>query len=159
MNVIAARLAKQSPATDGNVTVQVYREQLARPRPLSNDLVLVVAGFFLILGMLLLMLAAMNVANVLLARATVRQREMGLRAALGAGTGPVPFVRCSPKPSCLGVCGRNPGSDPGANGLTPAMSPRSLPPVSGVPVRLDFGFDWRVFAYSCRGRAFRRSCW
>ena len=33
MNVIADRLAKQYPATDKNVTVRVYREQLARPQP------------------------------------------------------------------------------------------------------------------------------
>ena len=87
VDVIAARLAKQYPATNSNVTVRVYRERLARPAPLANNIVEVIAGFFLILGALLLLLACLNVVNVLLARATVRQREMGLRAALGAGRG------------------------------------------------------------------------
>ena len=77
INVIAARLAQQYPATDKNVTVQIYREQLARPRPLGSNLIPIIAGFFLFLAALLLLLACMNVANIVLARATVRQREMG----------------------------------------------------------------------------------
>src|SRR5581483_3909837 len=83
--VIAARLAKQYPATDKDITIAVHPERFARPQPLPNDIVVVMAGFFLLLAGLLLLLACMNVANVLLARAAVRRREMGLRAALGAG--------------------------------------------------------------------------
>ena len=144
VNVIASRLAKQYPSTDGNITVRVYRERLARPAPLGNNMVALIASFFLILGALLLMLACMNVANVLLARATVRQREMGLRAALGAGRARL-IRQMLTETILLGILGgvlgvilgewANPGN------IFKAAE-------SSLPIRLDFGFDWHVFAYS-----------
>jgi predicted permease len=144
VNVIAARLAKQYPATDASVTVHVYREQLARPQPLTNNIVAVIASFFLILGGLLLLLACMNVANVLLARATVRRREMGLRAALGAGRGRL-IRQMLTETILLGILG-------GLLGVILGQwaSPGDLAKLvqSSLPIRLDVGFDWHVFAYS-----------
>ena len=144
LDVIAARLAKQYPSTDGNVTVRIYRERLARPAPLANNVVAVIAGFFLLLGALLLLLACMNVANILLARATVRQREMGLRAALGAG--PVRLIRQMLTETILlgllgGVLGVILGEWASPGDLSKLVS-------TSLPVRLDLSFDWRVFAYS-----------
>jgi predicted permease len=144
INVIAARLAKQYPATDADVTVHVYREQLSRPAPIGNNLVALIASFFLILGALLLLLACMNVANVLLARATVRQREMGLRAALGAGRGRL-IRQMLTETILLGLMG-------GVLGviLGEWASPRDAFGLasSSLPVRIDYSFDWHVFAYS-----------
>lgn len=143
-DVIAARLAKQYPATNANTTVRVYREQLARPAPLANNIVAVIAGFFLLLGIMLLLLACMNVANILLARATVRQREMGLRAALGAGRGRL--IRQMLTEAILlgllgGILGVIPGSWANPGDLSKLAS-------TSLPIRLDIGFDWHVFAYS-----------
>jgi len=144
VNVIASRLGKQYPSTDGNIMVRVYRERLARPAPLGNNLVVVIAGFFLILGALLLLLACMNVANVLLARATVRQREMGLRAALGAGRGRL-IRQMLTETILLGILG-------GVLGviLGEWASPRDAFGLAStrIPVRIDYSFDWHVFAYS-----------
>ena len=144
INVIAARLAKQYPSTDGNVTVTVYREQLARPVPLGSNIVPVVAAFLLCLAGLLLLLACMNVANVLLARATVRQREMGLRAALGAGR--VRLIRqMLTETILLGLLGGMLGV---ILGLWANPGDVSKFASTTLPIRVDFGFDWHVFAYS-----------
>jgi putative ABC transport system permease protein len=144
VNVIASRLAKQYPSTDGNITVRVYRERLARPAPIANSPVAVIASFFLILGALLLLLACMNVANVLLARATVRQREMGLRAALGAGRGRL-IRQMLTETILLGL----PGGVLGVI-LGKWASPRDAFGLAStsLPVRIDYSFDWHVFAYS-----------
>jgi predicted permease len=144
LNVIAERLAKQYPATDKNVTVRVYREQLARPQPLGNNIVAVIAGFFLVLAALVLILACMNVANVLLARATVRQREMGLRAALGASRARL-MRQMLTETVLLGLLG-------GVGGVIVAnwFIPRDVSKLvsSTLPIRLNFSFDWHVFAYA-----------
>jgi putative ABC transport system permease protein len=144
VDVIASRLAKQYPSSDSGLTVRVYREQLARPQPLGNNLVVVIASFFLILALLLLLLACMNVANILLARATVRQREMGLRAALGAGRGRL-ISQMLTESIMLGLLGGLLGLILG-EWVRPADILKAAQ--SSLPVRLDFSLDWHVFAYS-----------
>jgi predicted permease len=144
-NVIAQRLAKQYPATDKNVTVRVYREQLARSQPLGNNVIVAMAGFFLVLAALVLVLACMNVANVLLARATVRQREMGMRAALGASRARL-IRQMLTESVLLGLLGGIGGILVG-NWLNPGDLARLLMS-SSLPLHLDVSFDWHVFAYA-----------
>jgi predicted permease len=150
VDVIAARLAKQYPATDGKVTVRVHREQLARPFPVGNSVVPMIAGFFLILAALVLGLACMNVTNVLLTRAIVRQREMGLRAALGAGRGRL-IRQTFTETMLLGLAG----------GLLGMLASAWLIPADAsqfgnsiINVHLELGFDWHVFAYSLAATLF-----
>jgi putative ABC transport system permease protein len=144
MNVVAERLAEEYPATDRGVTVRVIPERLARPQPFANNIVPFVAGIFLVLAALVLLLACINVANILLVRATMRQREMAIRAALGAGRGRL-IRQMLTESITLALIGGAGGLVVGvwASGAIP-----SLLPASRFPVRLDFSFDWRVFAYA-----------
>jgi predicted permease len=144
LNVVTARLAEQYPATDKGITIRVVPERLARPQPFPNNIVPFIAGIFLVLAALVLLLACMNVANILLVRATMRQREMAIRAAMGANRWRL-IRQLLTESMMLSLFG-------GVGGLTlgvwASAAFGTLVPAGRLPIRVDFGFDWRVFAYA-----------
>jgi predicted permease len=144
INVTANQLAQQYPDTDKGITIRVYPERLARPDPDANNPLPAVAAIFLVLGGLVLLLACFNIANVLLVRATVRQREMAIRAALGAKRNRL--VRQFLTESLLLAFFGGAAGALLASWASGALS--SLPFATDLPLRLDFSPDARVLMFA-----------
>src|SRR5580765_5101338 len=86
-NIVAQRLNKEYPESHKSVSFRLYPEKLARPDPDPSNGMVIVGALFMFLAGMVLLLACSNVANIVLVRATAREREMAIRTALGAARG------------------------------------------------------------------------
>jgi predicted permease len=146
-DVIVADLGAAYPDTDGGTRVRVVPETRARPIPIPSmsNLVPVIRVLLLTLASVVLLIACLNVANLLLVRASVRQREMATRAALGASRHRLVRLMLA-ESLLLSVLGASVGLVLGS--WASALFAGSIDVASDVPLRLDFHFDWRVFSYA-----------
>ena len=147
MDVIAGRLQTEYPATEKDVGIRVVPEQLARPVPvrfMAESLPLVRLLLLALAGMVLL-LACMNVANLVMVRASGRQREMAIRVALGAGRGRL-VRQMLGESGVLALLGATAGLLLGKWGARAFTS--SISTGTSLPVRVNYAFDWRVFSYA-----------
>jgi putative ABC transport system permease protein len=146
LDVLSARLQRTYPQ-ERTVTARVIPEPLARPLPMRvlSQLMPVARASMLGLAGLVLLIACMNVANLLLVRGAVRQREMAMRAALGSGR--ARLIRLLLAESLLLSAAGTLAGLLLARWAT-AWFARSLVIASDIPLNVDFDFDWRVFAYA-----------
>ncbi len=144
---LAARsLAAAHPSEERGADLRVF--SLAAGRLTGgldqNNSFETVSAIFLSLAALVLLLACVNVANLLLVRATVREREMVIRSALGAQR--FRLIRQMLTESLLlalfgGIGGVS-------LGLAGSYLLSNINLQSDLPLNFDFGFDWHVFVFS-----------
>ena len=144
LDVAAKRIAQEYPQIDKWKSMRAAALGAAPPSADPSNPLGVIAGIFLVLAGLVLLLACMNIANLLLVRAGVRGREMAVRAALGAARTRL-LRQMFTESILLAVLGCVGGI---ALGFLASRAFGAINLGSAIPVVLDFQFSWHVLAYA-----------
>ena len=145
--LIQGRLATQFSKDEKGLAIEVLRAPSGIP---ESGILRLIAVLFVGLSVMVLLLACMNVANLLAARATTRQQEMAIRAALGSPRGRM-MRQMLTEPVMLALVGAAAGML-AAKWITAVIF--ALPAWAKQRadfVILQFKFDWRVFLVAFGG--------
>jgi hypothetical protein len=146
MTAFAQHQAQQYSETDQGIGIRVLPEPRARPVPLRflRDAVPFIRFFLLLLAGMVLLLACLNVANIMLVRGTVARTRDG--DSHGSWFWPPSSdLRNADGKYDSGFGWRGCGNGRRKRAIRAFAS--SLDFGTNLPVFLDFSFDWRVFVY------------
>jgi predicted permease len=139
--LVSHSLQQEHPAEHVNLEAATFAVQMI-PEPYR----LVVGGFtglLMAIAAIVLLIACMNVANLLLVRFSTRHRDFAVRSALGATRRRL-IRQTLTETILLSLLGASAGLV-AAKWLVPALL--ALKP-SALPIRIDAPLDWRVFGFT-----------
>jgi predicted permease len=144
VDVVARQLALDFPDDHKEARVFVMPERVCRPEPTFSEFMPLIGSVFMAMVLLVLLIACANVANLMFSRAIVRQKEMGIRTAIGASRWRLLRQLLAESVVLAVIAG-------GVGCLLAFWSAELLAgfnPAGDLPVRTDRNWDWRVFAYT-----------
>jgi predicted permease len=142
LNLLAAQLAKEFPNENEGLKIQVVPPGFVIPQ--LRNAMLGVSAALMGLVALVLLIACTNLANLLLARAAERGKEIAIRLSIGAGRARI-VRQLLTESVMLSVAG-------GLVGVALAQwiidSIMALKPPIAIPLTLELHVDWRVLVFS-----------